>query len=71
MIAFLVPLGLLVRTLAAERALTSARQVAGSLAPVIATGDADDVEVALEITRPQSPGTVTVVLDDGTVRRFR
>lgn len=66
-IAFLLPLGLLVRTLAAERALTAARQVAGSLAPVIATGDADDVAVALAITRPQAPGTVTVVLDDGTV----
>lgn len=65
-LAFLVPLALLVRTLASERALTAARQVAGALAPVIATGDADDVAVAMEITRPQAPGPVTVVLADGT-----
>lgn len=65
-IAFVIPLGLLVRTLAAERALTSARQVAGALAPVIATGDDDDVRVALEITRFDAPGPVTVVMADGT-----
>lgn len=64
-IAFVVPLALLVRTLAAERALTAARQVAGVLAPVIATGNDDDVEVALSIARSAAPGPVTVVLADG------
>ena len=66
-LAFVVPLGLLVRTLAAERALTAARQVAGALAPTIATGDAEDIDVALAIVRPDAPGPVTVVLPDGSV----
>ncbi len=66
-VAFVVPLALLVRTLAAERALTAARQVAGALAPTIATGDSEAIEVALEIVRPDAPGPVTVVLPDGDV----
>lgn len=66
-VAFVVPLALLVRTLAAERALTAARQVAGALAPVIAAGTEDDLEVALTIARTDAPGPVTVVLPDGRV----
>lgn len=63
--AFVVPLALLVRTLAAERAMTSARQVAGALSPVIATGDQAQVEVAVSRAASQAPGPVTVVLPDG------
>lgn len=64
-VAFVVPLALLVRTLAAERALTEARQVAGALAPVIAVGSEEDVRVALSIAGSRAPGPVAVVLPDG------
>ena len=66
-VAFVVPLALLVRTLAAERALTAARQVAGALAPTIATGDEEAIGIGLEIVRPDAPGPVTVVLPSGDV----
>lgn len=67
-IAFVVPLALLVRTLAAERALTAARQVAGALAPAVATGDDDSIAVALSTARRTAPGPITLVLPDGSVR---
>ncbi len=66
-IAFVVPLALLVRTLAAERALTAARQVAGALAPAVATGDHDSITVALSTARRTAPGPITLVLPDGRV----
>lgn len=66
-LAFVVPLALLVRTLAAERALTAARQVAGALSPTIAVGDEEAVELAVQIARTDAPGPVTVVLGDGRV----
>lgn len=66
-IAFLLPLAMLVRTLAAERALTAARQVAGALGPVLATSGPDDIEVALATARRNAPGPVTVVLPDDRV----
>lgn len=66
-IAFVVPLALLVRTLAAERALTAARQVAGALAPAVATGAEDSIAVALSTARRTAPGPITLVLPDGRV----
>lgn len=66
-IAFVVPLALLVRTLAAERALTAARSVAGALAPAVATADDDTIEVAVAVAVANAPGPVSVVLPDGRV----
>lgn len=64
-LAFVVPLALLVRTLAAERALTGARQVASALAPSLAAGTVADIELVLAVTSTDAPGPVTVVLPDG------
>lgn len=58
-LAFLIPLGLLVRTLATERALTPARQVPAALAPVLIEGTPEQVSRA--IGRLPTAGTVTVV----------
>ncbi len=66
-IAFLVPLAMLVRTVAAERALTAARQVAGALGPVVATSGQDEIQVALAAARRNAPGPVTLVLPDDRV----
>jgi signal transduction histidine kinase len=63
--AFVVPLALLVRTLAEERALTSARQVAAALAPTLGDEHAARVDDAVAITAARTDGEVTVVLPDG------
>jgi len=65
-IAFVIPLGLLVRTVAAERVLTSARQVAGALAPALASGDRGQIETAIAVATSSTHGEVGVLLPDGT-----
>ena len=66
-IAFVVPLGLLVKTLAAERVLTSARQVAGALAPALASGDRTQIDTAIAVATSSTQGEISVILPDGSV----
>jgi signal transduction histidine kinase len=66
-LAFLLPLALLIRDVAEDRALAAGRSVAQSLAPVIATGDRSTLTLALESVRPTAPGPVSLHLPDGTV----
>lgn len=66
-IAFLVPLALLVRSVARDRALTAADRDAAALAPVLAlTTNPGDLEPAIGRTRSGAAGRVTVFLPDGT-----
>lgn len=66
-VAFVVPLAVLVRLLAADRALDDADQAARTLIPVLVTGDRAAGEVALEQVAATSSAEVSVVLPDGAV----
>ncbi|MGH3656293.1 MAG: ATP-binding protein [Micromonosporaceae bacterium] len=63
LVAFVVPLALLVRTVAQSRAITAASADMQAVAVLLASGDLDDVEVGLESTRRP----ISVFLPDGTV----
>jgi signal transduction histidine kinase len=66
-LAFLIPLAVLVRTLARDRALSAAELEAQSLAPVLAlTRDTTALEAAVRSTNPGAEGRLTIVLPDGT-----
>ena len=67
-LAFLIPLAVLVRTLARDRALSAAELEAQSLAPVLAlTRDTTALEAAVRATNPGASGRLVIVLPDGTV----
>jgi signal transduction histidine kinase len=67
-LAFLVPLALLVRTIAEDRALNAAELEAQSLAPVIGVIDQpEDVTSIIQGFNETSPRPVTVFLPDGKV----
>src|SRR5947199_5454061 len=67
-LAFLIPLAVLVRTLARDRALSAAELEAQSLAPVLALTQATTaLEAAGRATDPGAKGRLTIVLADGTV----
>jgi signal transduction histidine kinase len=66
-IAFAVPLGGLVRSVARDRAVTAAERDAAALAPVLAvTDDHDLLSSAVARTATGSEGRLSVVLPDGT-----
>jgi signal transduction histidine kinase len=67
-LAFLIPLAVLVRTLARDRALSAAELEAQSLAPVLAlTRDTTALEAAVRATNPGSKGRMTIILPDDTL----
>lgn len=66
-IAFVVPLAILVRALAADRALDDADRVARTLIPVLVTGDRDAAALAVEQVAVATPATVSVHLYGGAV----
>ncbi|GAA2701186.1 ATP-binding protein [Micromonospora olivasterospora] len=65
--AFLAPLALLVRTVAADRATVRATADAQSLAPVVGAADPATVRLTVERLAADSGHPVTVFLPDGTV----
>ena len=67
LVAFLVPLALLLRSTAANRVLAAATVQAQALAPVVATNDEATLRAA--VARANQPGTTvtTVFLPDGRV----
>ena len=66
-LAFLIPLAVLVRTLARDRALSAAELEAQSLAPVLAlTRDTTALDAAVRATNPGTRGRLTIILPDGT-----
>ncbi|TCB90968.1 HAMP domain-containing histidine kinase [Micromonospora zingiberis] len=66
-IAFLVPLALLLRTAAEDRATVRATADAQSLATVVGTADADTIRLTVEQLVAESGRPVSVFLPDGTV----
>ncbi|MEV2240753.1 HAMP domain-containing sensor histidine kinase [Micromonospora sp. NPDC049891] len=66
-IAFLVPLALLLRTAAEDRATVRATADAQSLASVVGTADAETVRLTVEQLAAESARPVSVFLPDGTV----
>ncbi|MFJ6195431.1 ATP-binding protein [Micromonospora sp. NPDC092111] len=67
LIAFLVPLALLVRTVAEDRATVRATADAQALVPVVGTADPDTVRLTVEQLVAESGRPVSVFLPDGTV----
>jgi signal transduction histidine kinase len=66
-VAFAVPLGALVRSVARDRAITNAERDTSALAPVLAiTTERDLIEAAVERTETGAAGRLTVLLPDGT-----
>jgi signal transduction histidine kinase len=66
-LAFLIPLAVLVRTLARDRALSAAELEAQSLAPVLAlTQDTTALDAAVRATNPGARGRLTILLPDGS-----
>jgi signal transduction histidine kinase len=66
-LAFLIPLAVLVRTLARDRALSAAELEAQGLAQVLAlTRDTTALEAAVRATAPGGRGQMVLILPDGT-----
>lgn len=66
-IAFLVPLAILVRVLAAERALEDADRVTRTLIPVLVSADEPAEALAVEQLQATTSATVSVHMPDGRV----
>lgn len=64
-LAFLVPLALLVRSIAQDRALNATERSASALAPVLATVDNADAAGVVDQLNASGIGDVTVVFGDG------
>src|SRR3954468_8765657 len=65
-IAFLVPLALIVRTVAADRALTAAQQSANGLVPVLTTYESrPQLQQIVDGVNTGDPSFITVLLADG------
>ncbi|MET8834302.1 HAMP domain-containing sensor histidine kinase [Micromonospora sp. NPDC004540] len=67
MVAFLVPLAVLVRTVAADRATVRAAADAQGLVPVVGTAEPDTVRLTVEQLAADSGREVSVFLPDGSV----
>ena len=65
LVAFLVPLALLARTLAADRATADALVRAQSLVPVVATGDQESLELAVQQANGTGGYPLTIFLAGG------
>src|SRR5690606_26772009 len=66
LVAFLVPLAILVRDVAADRAVQAATTQAQALSSLIATTDRDSLEVTVTQADQASEHDLTVFLGDGT-----
>jgi glucose/arabinose dehydrogenase len=66
-VAFLIPLALLVRTVAADRAVSAATAQAQSLVPVVATASRSTLRLTLEQLNGTAAHPFTVFLSDGAV----
>jgi signal transduction histidine kinase len=65
LVAFLVPLALLVRQTAADRAVSGAFLQMQALAPLVSTVDAQSLELAVSRANTTNPHQLTVFLPDG------
>jgi signal transduction histidine kinase len=67
LVAFIVPLALLVRAAAADRAVSAATVEVQALAPAVATVDAPDLDLAVAHMNATGRHPITVFLPDGAV----
>ncbi|MEV1292377.1 HAMP domain-containing sensor histidine kinase [Pseudonocardia sp. NPDC049635] len=67
LVAFAVPLAVLVRTVAIDTALSTATAQAQSLTPLVATADRTTMEPTVALADDRNAGDVSVILADGTV----
>jgi hypothetical protein len=67
LVAFLVPLAVLVRSAASDRATNTAASEVQAFAPVVATADTSTLAEAVEHANAASPHQLTVFLPDGRV----
>ena len=67
LVSFLVPLALVLRTLAADRAVSTATVEAQSMAPLITTLSPRSLQLTVEQVNAASSTPVTIFLPDGTV----
>lgn len=65
LLAFLIPLGLLVRTVAADRAVTEASEHARAMVTVVSTGSAETIRLAVTQATDSSDQPLTVFLPGG------
>ena len=65
LVSFLVPLALVLRTLAADRALSTATAQAQSMAPLVTTPPADSLRLTIDQVNAESSTRVTVFLPSG------
>ncbi|MBC3195045.1 HAMP domain-containing histidine kinase [Pseudonocardia sp. C8] len=67
LVAFAIPLATLIRTVAADTALSAATAQAQTLTPVVATADRATMAPTVELVDERTPAHVSVLLADGTV----
>ena len=67
LVSFLVPLALVLRTLAADRAVSTATVEAQSMAPLVTSLDPGGLKLAVAQVNAASSTPVTIFLPDGTV----
>ena len=66
LVSFLIPLALVLRTLAADRAVSTATDQAQSMAPLVTTLPTDSLRLAIDQINAQARTGVTVFLPSGT-----
>ena len=66
LVAFLVPLALLIRSTTADQAVSGAAGRASALTPVVATSDSETVELALAAAQADTDQPFTVFYPDGS-----
>lgn len=66
-VAFAVPLALLVRTVAIDRAVATATAEAQSLTPLVATADRDALNLSIQQVDATTAADITLFLPDGAV----
>ncbi|HEU4543683.1 MAG TPA: HAMP domain-containing sensor histidine kinase [Jiangellaceae bacterium] len=66
LVAFLIPLALLIRSATSEQAISAATRDAGALVSVVATADRDTAALAVEQSKGVTSHSFTVFYPDGT-----
>ena len=66
LVSFLIPLALVLRTLAADRAVSTATAQAQSMAPLFTTLSTDSLRLTIDLINAETGTTVTVFLPSGT-----
>ncbi|HEY6296836.1 MAG TPA: two-component sensor histidine kinase, partial [Streptosporangiaceae bacterium] len=66
LISFLIPLALVLRTLAADRAISAATAQAQSMAPLVTTVETSSLRLTVDQVNAETSTPVTIFLPSGT-----